>query len=127
MSTKKVSILKAFKTIIWPRRKLVFIGLGLIVISKAASFVTPIATKYVIDDAFVNKDGEELDMGTEYDFFGRRAHIDFYDLPDDVLKNRKLLAKMMEIQGLKGIQSEWWHYSLKTEQAPLDDWVWPCD
>ena len=60
MSTKKVSILKAFKTIIWPRRKLVFIGLGLIVISKAASFVTPIATKYVIDDAFVNKDVQLL-------------------------------------------------------------------
>lgn len=80
-----------------------------------------------VDLTLVNKDGEELDMGTEYDFFGRRAHIDFYDLPADVLKNRKLLAKMMEIQGLKGIQSEWWHYSLKTEQAPLDDWVWPCD
>ncbi|RNC92575.1 MAG: ABC transporter ATP-binding protein [Allomuricauda sp.] len=60
MSTKKVSILKAFKTIIWPRRKLVFIGLGLIVISKTASFVTPIATKYVIDDAFVNKDVQLL-------------------------------------------------------------------
>ena len=37
-----------------------FIGLGLIVISKAASFVTPIATKYVIDDAFVNKDVQLL-------------------------------------------------------------------
>lgn len=56
MAEKKVSILKAFKTIIWPRRNLVFIGLILIVISKAASFVTPIATKYVIDDAFANKD-----------------------------------------------------------------------
>ena len=60
MSDKKVSILKAFKTIIWPKRNLVFIGLGLIVISKAASFVTPIATKYVIDDAFVNKDVQLL-------------------------------------------------------------------
>ncbi|MEO0571438.1 MAG: ABC transporter ATP-binding protein [Bacteroidota bacterium] len=60
MSDKKVSILKAFKTIIWPKRNLVFIGLGLIVISKAASFVTPIATKYVIDDAFVKKDVQLL-------------------------------------------------------------------
>lgn len=60
MPDKKVSILKAFKTIIWPRRNLVFIGLGLIVISKAASFVTPIATKYVIDDAFVKKDVQLL-------------------------------------------------------------------
>lgn len=60
MADKKVSILKAFKTIIWPRRNLVFIGLVLIVISKAASFVTPIATKHVIDDAFANKDVELL-------------------------------------------------------------------
>ena len=60
MADKKVSILKAFKTIIWPRRNLVFIGLLLIVISKAASFVTPIATKYVIDDAFANKDVDLL-------------------------------------------------------------------
>jgi ABC-type multidrug transport system fused ATPase/permease subunit len=60
MADKKVSILKAFKTIIWPRRNLVFIGLVLIVISKAASFVTPIATKHVIDNAFANKDVELL-------------------------------------------------------------------
>ena len=56
MAEKKVSILTAFKTIIWPRRKLVFIGLLLIAISKAASFVTPIATKYLIDDAFAKND-----------------------------------------------------------------------
>ncbi|WP_422857850.1 ABC transporter ATP-binding protein [Flagellimonas sp. S174] len=56
MSEKKVSILKAFKTIIWPRRKLVFIGLLLIAISKAASFVAPIASKYLIDDVIVKKD-----------------------------------------------------------------------
>nr|WP_298793456.1 ABC transporter ATP-binding protein [uncultured Allomuricauda sp.] len=56
MSEKKVSILTAFKTIIWPKRKLVFIGLFLIAISKAASFVAPIASKHLIDDVIVNKD-----------------------------------------------------------------------
>ncbi|PRX56515.1 ABC transporter ATP-binding protein [Flagellimonas meridianipacifica] len=56
MSEKKVSILKAFKTIIWPKRKLVLIGLLLIAISKAASFVAPIASKYLIDDVIVKKD-----------------------------------------------------------------------
>ena len=60
MSEKKVSILSAFKTIIWPRRKLVFIGLILIVISKAASFVTPIASKYLIDDVIAKKDMQML-------------------------------------------------------------------
>ncbi|WP_411028975.1 ABC transporter ATP-binding protein [Spongiimicrobium sp. 3-5] len=56
MPNKKVSILKAFKTIIWPRRNLVFIGLLLIVISKAASFVAPLSLKYLMDDVIPNKD-----------------------------------------------------------------------
>jgi subfamily B ATP-binding cassette protein MsbA len=60
MSNKKVSILTAFKTIIWPRRNLVFIGLFLIVISRAASFVTPVASKYLIDDVIANKDIQML-------------------------------------------------------------------
>ncbi len=60
MSEKKVSILKAFKTIIWPKRKLVFLGLFLIALSKAASFVAPIASKYLIDDVIVNKDVDML-------------------------------------------------------------------
>ena len=62
MAHEKVSILSAFKTIIWPRRKLVFIGLILIVISKAASFVTPIASKYLIDDVIAKKDVEMLKL-----------------------------------------------------------------
>ncbi|MGB5376613.1 ABC transporter ATP-binding protein [Muriicola sp.] len=56
MADKKVSILKAFKTIIWPRRNLVFIGLLLIVISKAASFVAPMSLRYLMDDIIPNKD-----------------------------------------------------------------------
>ena len=60
MSENKVSILSAFKTIIWPRRKLVFIGLALIVISKAASFVAPLSLTYLMDDIIPNKNIEFL-------------------------------------------------------------------
>ena len=56
MAQNKVSILTAFKTIIWPRRNLVFIGLLLIFISKAASFVPAYASKYLFDDILPNKD-----------------------------------------------------------------------
>ncbi len=55
MAEKKVNILTAFKTIIWPRRNLVFIGLLLIVISKTASFVAPMSLKYLMDDIVPNK------------------------------------------------------------------------
>ncbi len=62
MAEKKVSILTAFKTIIWPRRNLVFIGLTLIVISKAASFVAPLSLKYLMDDIIPNKDIDFLKL-----------------------------------------------------------------
>ena len=60
MAEKKVSIYSAFKTIIWPRRNLVFLGLLLIVIGKAASFVAPFASKYLIDDVIANKNIDML-------------------------------------------------------------------
>jgi len=56
----KVTIGKAFKTIIWPRRNLVFIGLLLIVISRAASFVLPWQSKLLLDDIVPNKDFNAL-------------------------------------------------------------------
>ncbi|CAM4183712.1 ABC transporter ATP-binding protein [Zobellia nedashkovskayae] len=62
MAEKKVSMLTAFKTIIWPRRNLVFIGLLLIVISKAASFVAPLSLKYLMDDIIPNKDIDFLKL-----------------------------------------------------------------
>ena len=57
-----VSIAKAFQTIIWPRRKKVFIGLILIVISRMASLVLPGASKYLVDNVIANNDYEMLKM-----------------------------------------------------------------
>lgn len=58
MSTPKssVSLSQAFKEFIWPRRKIVAVGLLLIVISRLASLVLPGASKYLIDEVIVNKD-----------------------------------------------------------------------
>lgn len=51
-----VTLSQAFKEFIWPRRKIVFIGLLLIVISRLASLVLPGASKYLIDEVIVKKD-----------------------------------------------------------------------
>jgi len=56
----KVTISKAFKTIIWPRRNLVFIGLVLIVLSRLASLVLPWKSKALLDEVIPNKDFEQL-------------------------------------------------------------------
>ncbi len=56
----KVTLAQVFKTIIWPRRKIVLIGLVLIIISRLSSLVLPAATKYLIDDVVANKDMDML-------------------------------------------------------------------
>ncbi len=80
-----------------------------------------------VDITLVDKSGEELDMGTPYDFFGRDAHTDHMDLPEEVLKNRNILQTMMREVGFKTIRTEWWHFSYKGELFPLEEWVWNCD
>ena len=56
----KVTIAKAFKTIIWPRRNLVFLGLFLILISRLAGFVLPLKSKELLDEIVPNKDLDSL-------------------------------------------------------------------
>ncbi len=53
---RKVTIGKVFKTIIWPRRKHLFLGLILIVISRLASLVLPGASKILIDEVIPSND-----------------------------------------------------------------------
>lgn len=54
--TKNVTFRWAFKHIIWPRRKTIFIGLLLIVITRPAGLVLPWSTRYLIDDVAANAD-----------------------------------------------------------------------
>ena len=56
----KVTIGHVFKTIIWPRRKLLLVGLILIIISRAAGLVPPWATKPFIDEILVKRDLSQL-------------------------------------------------------------------
>lgn len=79
-----------------------------------------------VDLTIVDKEGNELDMGTEYDYFGKEAYHEFTDLPKDVLQNRQLLLKTMEENGLHRTPTEWWHYSYQAKTFPLEDWLWPC-
>ena len=56
----KVTILSAFKTIIWPRRKLVLLGLLLIVIRSISGLILPWQSKVLLDDVVPNKDFDQL-------------------------------------------------------------------
>jgi ABC-type multidrug transport system fused ATPase/permease subunit len=50
------SLRHAFKEIIWPRRKLVALGLLLILLNRLASLVLPASTKYLVDDVIARGD-----------------------------------------------------------------------
>jgi len=79
-----------------------------------------------VDLTIIDNNGNELDMGTPFDFFGKKAWHEYKNLPKKVLQNRKLLRETMHQAGFNHIRTEWWHYSYKQKPAPLDDMMWKC-
>jgi len=63
-----------------------------------------------VDVTLVDQDGKELDMGTAFDDFSPRAHLDATGLSETARKNRKLLHEVMEKHGFKPLRTEWWHF-----------------
>ncbi len=56
----KVTMATAFKTIIWPRRNLVFIGLVLIIFNRIAGLILPWKSKTLLDEVIPSKDMGQL-------------------------------------------------------------------
>jgi len=53
--------------------------------------------------------GREVDMGTPYDTFSDAAH--FASATGRTLRYRQLLRRVMEAEGFRQYEQEWWHYS----------------
>ncbi len=66
-----------------------------------------------VDITLVTLDGCFVDMGSDYDFFGRESHIDNYNLTPEVLANRNFLREGMETVGFRTVRTEWWHYNFR--------------
>ena len=80
-----------------------------------------------VDLTLVDAQGKELDMGTPFDFFGKKAHHTCMTLPKKVLENRKLLKDVLNKYNFKSIFSEWWHYEYRPEmQSKVEDFQWQC-
>lgn len=80
-----------------------------------------------VDITLVTLEGEELDMGTDFDFFGKKAYHDNLDLPQEILENRKVLKEVMESYGFWSIRTEWWHYNLSAgSNAKIANFKWDC-
>lgn len=80
-----------------------------------------------VDITLVDPSGNELDMGTAFDHFGPEAAHGYKDISKKIRKNRAMLRKIMEQNGFRAFESEWWHYNLDgAAKFPLADFVWTC-
>ena len=71
-----------------------------------------------VDLTLIKKDGSFVDMGGTFDLFSEISHPDYKKLTKEQKKNRKILHDAMIKAGFKGIDSEWWHFTLENEPYP---------
>jgi D-alanyl-D-alanine dipeptidase len=80
-----------------------------------------------VDISLVDIESKQpLNMGTDFDHFGKEAHHDFTELDSVIIANRKLLKKVMEQFGFSSIRTEWWHYNFAGTSYSISDQVL-CD
>jgi len=72
-----------------------------------------------VDLTLVNlADGNELAMGTPFDFFGPESWPDYRQLDAQTRANRALLQQLMLRGGFRALAQEWWHFTLDQEPWP---------
>jgi D-alanyl-D-alanine dipeptidase len=59
-----------------------------------------------------------LDFGTGFDCFDPLAHTANPNVGHLQKRNRLMLKSVMEKNGFKNLEEEWWHYTLKNEPFP---------
>ena len=68
------------------------------------------------------KTGKELEMPTQYDSFSASAAPDYEPVSALARKNRALLIQVMEKNGFKVLNNEWWHFDfIGWQNYPLMD------
>lgn len=63
-------------------------------------------------------DDNTEDMGMHFDFFGKESWSQSPIILSKYNKKRKYLQEKMAQQGFKGIEGEWWHFTLIDEPFP---------
>ncbi|MBP3820108.1 M15 family metallopeptidase [bacterium] len=71
-----------------------------------------------VDLTIIKKDGSFVDMGGTFDLFSQISHPDYKKLTKEQKRNRQILHDAMIKAGFKGIDSEWWHFTLENEPYP---------
>ena len=71
-----------------------------------------------VDLTIIKKDGSFVDMGGTFDLFSEVSHPNYENITDEQKHNRQILHDAMVNAGFKGIDSEWWHFTLENEPYP---------
>ena len=68
-----------------------------------------------VDLTIIRKDGSFVDMGGTFDLFSEISNPDYKNLTEEQKNNRQILHDAMIKAGFKGLDSEWWHFTLEDE------------
>jgi D-alanyl-D-alanine dipeptidase len=65
-----------------------------------------------------NPQGQDLEMGTNFDFFGELSHTHNPNISELAKENRHFFVTIMEKHGFENFPLEWWHFTLRNEPFP---------
>ncbi|MDR3461295.1 MAG: M15 family metallopeptidase [Beijerinckiaceae bacterium] len=69
--------------------------------------------------------GDELPMGSAFDFFGPESTLNYSGLSPNEFANRERLHAAMAARGFEGFAQEWWHFTLRDEPYPATRFDFP--
>jgi D-alanyl-D-alanine dipeptidase len=64
-----------------------------------------------VDMGLCDKEGRELDMGTQYSEHNQKTKTRCIALTDEQRRNRRVLVDAMQRAGFVNYPAEWWHFS----------------
>jgi len=66
-----------------------------------------------VDITLADRQGNLVEMATDFDVFTPRADHDLSDLEPEIQQRVELLRQTMFKHGFRGVPAEWWHYDLE--------------
>ncbi|NLY86091.1 MAG: M15 family metallopeptidase [Tissierellia bacterium] len=63
-----------------------------------------------VDITLVDKDGNELEMPSDFDDFSERGKLSYKYMTKEARKNVDYLHKVMNSVGFRSYENEWWHF-----------------
>lgn len=78
---------------------------------------SPHSRGVAIDLTLIDKNGNELDMGTGFDAFTHKSYHSSMEVSAQAQQNRRILLGIMTAAGWDWYENEWWHYQLFNPRA----------